>query len=404
MVQLTEEQAKARDTIIAFLLDPKPSRHAIVLQGTAGTGKSTIISKVYNDYKEQHKLLRTLDPKTPPPMSWIFTATTNKAVDSLRKATGLVHIQTIQSLLGLVPRNGALVSTHKSEDINNMIVVIDEASYVDYTLMFYITKYLGGCKVIYMGDPTQLPPVGLNHAPVFTEGYPTVFLTKSMRQLNSPSIDKFCKELRHFIEHNGNFPSLTLSNEIVLLSQEDFVQQIHAMDASTSRILASKNNTVNKYNNTLFKAKHNRSYFDKGDKVINNRYVKGIGTDEIVTIIETPTKFKQFDVDGYLYTIRAISGTMQVFMPDKISMTNKMVKAFADNRDWQSVQKIQETWVDLRPHFACTIHKSQGSTFDEVYIDLNDFKTERDLKQLARLLYVAVSRAKRKVTLTGDIR
>lgn len=176
------------------------------------------------------------------------------------------------------------------------------------------------------------------------------------------------------------------------------------MDASTSRILASKNNTVNKYNNTLFKAKHNRSYFDKGDKVINNRYVKGIGTDEIVTIIETPTKFKQFDVDGYLYTIRANSGTMQVFMPDKISMTNKIVKAFADNRDWQSVQKIQETWVDLRPHFACTIHKSQGSTFDEVYIDLNDFKTERDLKQLARLLYVAVSRAKRKVTLTGDIR
>lgn len=404
MIQLTEEQAKARDTIISFLLDPKPPRHAIVLQGSAGTGKSTIISEVYNDYKEQCKLLRTLDPNAPSPMNWIFTATTNKAVDSLRKATGLEHIQTIQSLLGLVPRNGGLVSTHKSEVINNMIIVIDEASYVDYSLMFYITKYLGGCKVIYMGDPTQLPPVGLNHAPVFTEGYPTVLLTKSMRQLNSPSIAEFCKKLRQYIEYGVDFPSLTLSNEIVLLNQEDFTQQIHLMNANTSKILASKNNTVNKYNSTLFKAKHNRNYFDKGDKVINNRYVKGIGTDEIITIIEAPTKFKQFDVDGYLYTIRANSGTMQVFMPDKISMTNKVVKAFADNRDWKSVQKVQETWVDLRPHFACTIHKSQGSTFDEVYIDLNDFKTERDLKQLARLLYVAVSRAKYKVTLTGDIR
>ena len=64
-----------------------------------------------------------------------------------------------------------------------------------------------------------------------------------------------------------------------------------------------------------------------------------------------------------------------------------------------------DTWADLRPTFASTVNKAQGSTYDKVFIDLSDFKpmVHKDPIQLARLLYVAMSRAKYQVIFTGDL-
>ena len=57
----------------------------------------------------------------------------------------------------------------------------------------------------------------------------------------------------------------------------------------------------------------------------------------------------------------------------------------------------------LRLPHACTIHKSQGSTYENVYIDLDSFKACKDRETLARLLYVAVSRAKNHVYFHGSL-
>ena len=68
-----------------------------------------------------------------------------------------------------------------------------------------------------------------------------------------------------------------------------------------------------------------------------------------------------------------------------------------------ALDKVKSTWIDLRPVFGCTIHKAQGSTFRRVYVDLGDLNRCRDIDQLRRLLYVAISRARLQVVLTGDI-
>ena len=59
--------------------------------------------------------------------------------------------------------------------------------------------------------------------------------------------------------------------------------------------------------------------------------------------------------------------------------------------------------LDLRMVDASTVHKAQGSTLDTVYIDLDDISkcTQKDLT--AKLLYVAVSRARKKVVFFGDL-
>jgi ATP-dependent exoDNAse (exonuclease V) alpha subunit len=57
----------------------------------------------------------------------------------------------------------------------------------------------------------------------------------------------------------------------------------------------------------------------------------------------------------------------------------------------------------LRAAYAQTINKSQGSTYDRVFIDLDDLARCSSGDQLARMLYVGFSRARHQVFLTGDL-
>ena len=60
-------------------------------------------------------------------------------------------------------------------------------------------------------------------------------------------------------------------------------------------------------------------------------------------------------------------------------------------------------FADLRPVHASTVHRSQGSTYEKVFVDLTDIgrSTRRDV--LLRLLYVALTRARGDVVVTGEL-
>ena len=58
---------------------------------------------------------------------------------------------------------------------------------------------------------------------------------------------------------------------------------------------------------------------------------------------------------------------------------------------------------NLRLAYCFTVHKAQGSTYDEVLIDLDSFNSCWDKDVAARLLYVAVSRAKHRVLFFGSL-
>ena len=397
MIQLSDEQIKAKDTILEFLLDS--DQHFFVLQGTAGTGKTTLIKEVSKEWTSHQQLLKTLDPKYLL-TKFTFTATTNKAVQALTNATGY-FAETIHQLLGLTVRNGQVVlATKREPNFVNTVIVIDECSYIDYRLLEMIESFTKGNKVIFMGDKTQLPPVGYNHSPVFYKEYPTFNLTKQLRQMHSPNIAKYCRDLQTFINTPVDFPALNIGNEIEHLSKDEFNKRILQIDATKSKILAIKNRTVNNYNAVLFKARNGREEFTAKDVVINNHYVPGLATDEEVTIEHIRYSTDRNGVAG----ANVVITNKHYFLPDKVSNIKKLIKQYTAKGEYGSANAIKNTWVDLRPNFALTIHKSQGSTYDEVFIDLDDMKSIKDLRELAKLLYVAMSRAKYRVILTGDIR
>lgn len=392
-IQLTQEQLEVKESILSFLLDSKPSMNAVILQGTAGTGKTTLIKEIYQDWIHQQQLIQVIDDNHISE-EFIFTATTNKASKVLNQCINR-PVTTIQSFLGLVVRNNSLTITERTAYKKGYIIVIDECSYIDYILMEYINKYISQCKIIYVGDKNQLPPVGFNHSPIYYQNYPIYTLTQQLRQLHSPLIAQACKALQAYIECPTDFPVLPLNHEIEHLSQEAFNQIILDID-SNSKVLGIKNTTVNKYNQTLFQHFNYRKEYKTGDVLVNNHKVYGISTDDIVRIEHVVPNVEELGVKGTTYAIDGIC----YFMPNAISKIKSTLKKCRNERDYKAIKHIENFWIDLRPEYAITIHKSQGSTYDNVYIDLNDFKSIKDLKEVAKLLYVAISRARYKVVLT----
>ena len=80
-----------------------------------------------------------------------------------------------------------------------------------------------------------------------------------------------------------------------------------------------------------------------------------------------------------------------------------LVKYYKRQKNWERYFYLKQNFPDLRPRDAATVHKSQGSTYDSVFVDLGNISTCHQADQAARMLYVAFSRAKHKVYVYGDL-
>ena len=81
----------------------------------------------------------------------------------------------------------------------------------------------------------------------------------------------------------------------------------------------------------------------------------------------------------------------------------KLQKHYFKQKDWTKAYSIEENIADLRPSTSCTVHKSQGSTYDTVFIDLANIGTCTHNNELARMLYVAVTRARSRIVMHGGL-
>lgn len=409
MLSLTTDQEQAKQAILGFLTNT--TQKFFVLHGVAGSGKTFLIRHIQEEYNKVFQLLKATGDIGKKP--WVYTATTHKAAQALSQATG-TETHTIHSLLNLKLKADYRTGTHsltrssKEPAKENLIIIIDEASYIDYILLRAIEDYTSNCKIIFMGDPVQLPPVGLNHCPVFLKEYPTAYLKQVVRQQATHPLTPILNDFRGYIENlSEQFPQVTLCPSIIHLSKELFLQAIteefnSSWNINASRLLAWRNKTVIKYNNLLFEQNTQRKHFVAGDCVINNHAVKYIKTDAEVTIIEANPS-QSLDVQGYTYLVDTGIEYTRVFAPLKPSDYKKYKNKYLRENNQDAVQRIMDTWADFRPAYACTVNKAQGSTYDKVFIDLTDFKNFKDQRHLARLLYVAMSRAKYQVVFTGDL-
>jgi exodeoxyribonuclease-5 len=409
---LTDDQKNADAQFTAFMADP--DQQVLVLSGFPGTGKSTLVKYLVERLPETEKMIKLINPNAKN-YELVLTATTNKAADNLSQITGK-DVVTIQSFLGLRVEKDyqtgktRLVKSHKSKEYTKLIF-IDEAFYADAALLEFIFKGTEDCKILMIGDPDQLTSSLSGHVPVEAAGFPTVKLTNLVRQQEGGPIAELVAKLRHTVK-TGEFFSFkpdgfhiqhldrdTFDNHIV----EEFTQP--GWRATSSRFLSFTNKRAIAYNTAINAKRTGNAELRVGDYAVCNKYFQERGgpkikTDAMVLITDISEPTSQWDVRGKYYTL---GNGVRAFCPDNNQDKLNRLREAKQQEEYDIVERIDTSWIDLRAIFASTVDKSQGSTYEKVFIDLDDIATCTSGNRIARMLLVAVSRAKQHVYLTGDL-
>lgn len=410
---LTKDQQEAFNSIFQFIADP--NEHVFVLEGYAGTGKSYLVSKVLENipkYFATQKLVNTEYEE----MCVELTATTNKAAEALQEQ---VHqpVKTIFNLLGLVVRTDyetnskSLGVKRRTNRMYNSIIFIDEASYADGQLISYIFSQTVDCKIIFIGDPAQLS-MSYGTAPVFTQGWPTARLTNVVRQAEESPIIQLTTSFRNTV-NTGVWESFVPDGTSVIkldksqvnweLEKEFARPDWHFKD---SKVLAWTNKKVITYNHLIREMVKSTPELCVGDYATVNSFINapnGISykTDETVLITNIRDRILQYGISGKNYYLNHSHHCF--FMSDNLSEKNKIINKARKESNVYMLQNIEQSWIDLRATYASTVNKAQGSTYDKVYVDLDDISKCNSGNTIARMLYVACSRPKSKLYLIGDL-
>jgi ATP-dependent exoDNAse (exonuclease V) alpha subunit len=410
-ITLSEDQEKAQEAFKIFIVDPIET--VFVLSGFSGCGKSTLVKKLLEMLPSYTKTAKLIDP-THKELVVQLTATTNKAAENLRQITN-EEVITIHSFLGLRVQtdfktgNTTLLPT-KKDKIEGHLIFIDEASYIDKQLLDFIFKGTSNCKFVFIGDPAQLTPVKSVGVPVFDANFNGAALTKVVRQAEGNPIVELSTMFRNFVNTGVMVPFKPDGHFIQHMDRATFNSAIEQEFSRSnwkyqdSKVLAWTNKCVISYNQYVRNYVKGDPHFEPGDYAVCNSYVsinrKPIKTDQLVMINTISDNYLKHGVMGKDYTI---DGSIQAFMPNSLSEKNTRLTQAKRDGDYHIVAEIDGQWIDLRAAYACTINKAQGSTYDVVFIDLDDIARCNSQDQVARMLYVAVSRARNHVYLTGDL-
>lgn len=408
---LTTDQQNALDKFGGFLMDP--AEHVFVLSGYSGTGKSTLVKTIVDRLPSLMKMSKLVVPSLID-YQVMLTATTNKAAENFSHITGDVAC-TIHSFLGLrVETNFKTNKTNlvpkSSEKKTGYLLFIDEASYIDPALLSFIFKLTDNCKIVFIGDPAQLTPVMSSTTPVFAAKFPGAHLSQVVRQAEGNPIVDLSTKFRETVNSGDFFSFKPDGNAIQYLPRDQFDQAIETeftradWKYKDSKVLAWTNKCVIQYNHDVSNAVTGNPTFQVGDYAVCNSFVtvgrKSLKTDQMVQITGIQEDTVRFGVLGNVFTL---DNSYAVFGPKSQKEKNDRVKKLRALEEYEHVQAIESGWIDLRAAYSCTINKSQGSTFDRVFIDLDDIRRCNSGNQIARMLYVGVSRARQQVFLTGDL-
>lgn len=312
---------------------------------------------------------------------------------------GNVHCVTVPTGNIIVRRNGK-------------IVITGNCSMIDSSLLKIIRELTHKCKVLYIGDPYQLAPIFETTCPVFNEIKNQAILTTIQRQDKNSPIITLGEQFRETVS-TGIFPKISTSEGILMhVGGSEFEQMINdsflqnKSNTEHSKVIAWTNNRVHQYNDHIRDLLVHNSTYQPGEYLVTNKPIMKnkeslYTTDEIVQIygIQEGTAH---DIDGWWITLSK-NIMSPVFLPKDKWKVKQQLKKLAKEKNWRIFFERQEFFSDLRPIHAITIYKSQGSTYNTAFIDLEDIGQCTSPALVARMLYVGITRASDKVVFYGQL-
>ena len=351
----------------------------LVITGSPGTGKSTILNFVIKIFEKENKKIAIAAP-------------TGRAAKRLSETTGR-EAKTIHRLLEYNPKLNKFIKNEKNL-LSADVVIIDEASMLDIVLVKNLLKaVMGKAKLIFVGDIDQLPSVGPGNVlsdMISSEVLSVIKLEKIYRQDGRsliihnahkvrdgcfPYIGKPKYEDFYFIEKidPGEVIDLVLhlvSKRIPESFNYDPLLDIQVLVPTNKGIVGVNNLNVkiqNSLNTSSLKVISGAAEFRLNDKVIQlkNNYEKDVYNGDIGFIKNINPEMDEMQID---FEGRTVS--YNFYELDEISLS-----------------------------YAITIHKSQGSEFKCVIIPI---LTSHYMLLQRNLLYTAITRAKELAVIIGS--
>lgn len=371
-LQLADEQRRAVMTALTSKL--------CVITGGPGTGKTLIQRFLLDIYRRRNCSGQIM-----------CCAPTGRAARRMEQSTGFPAM-TLHKALGLLAGEDAAYSEPQMLDTD--LVVVDEVSMMDIYLANHLFQAVPrGSQLVLVGDADQLPSVG--PGAVLSEiiacgAVPVVRLDRIFRQSHGSRIAANAKYIRHgnlSLEYGDDFQFFDSSDmeDSAQLIERLYMQEISKYGLDNVALLSpyrQKTETgVNALNDRLQsivnpqdgkkpEVLYRNRIYRMGDKVMQTKNCEDVSNGDI----------------GYITSITT---------DDSDSM---LTVDFGDGRVAE-YDKSDLELLDLA--YASTIHKSQGSEYKSVIINL---QCAHAVMLVRPLIYTAITRAKERVIIVGERR
>lgn len=423
---LTKDQQKGADAFFKFLMSED---RTFILSGGAGVGKTYLMNHLKNNIGKRYIEACSLLGEPVKYRYAVYTATTNKAAEVLENTIN-EPVETIYSYLRLKVSEDfktgktRIVRKENWKIHQNAIVFIDEASMIDSTLYDEILAGIQDSKIVFVGDHAQMAPVSETLSPIYkgVNKDNFIFLSEPIRNAGSPALMSLCDQLRNTVETGIFKPIKEVPGSIEYLDpaqMEQKVKETFSTPYHNARILCYTNKRVQVYNEHIRTLQGKpkqlipndvqvvaQSFTDKGVNLSVEREIVVRSVDPTIHHYGFPLQEPGEPSLEYYYARISMIGSqieLRVRVPTDPMHLESILKRMAKKKLWQDYYVTKGTFIDLRGKEACTVYKSQGSTYDTVFMDIGNIGTSYDAEQVARMLFVGASRATTNLYLFGKL-
>lgn len=454
----TKDQLKAIDQLTSFICSDKQFE-IFLLSGFAGTGKTTLISTFVNtlsDFKIKSYLM----------------APTGRAAKVLSNYSGNRAHTIHRSIYFIQSPNGVPSFQLGQNKRTNTIFIVDEASMVSTfsgitdrqtgsprDLLEDLLEYVysaDNCKIIFVGDKGQLPPVGLDKSPALDANFLrkqysfdiiTSELRDVVRQDEASGILDISLQLRDFSE---NIPQLNYNQkDAVIIGGYELQEAIESAYDNYGKdnvmIVTRSNKRANQFNQQIrLRILWQEDDINAGDvmMVVHNNYfwlepkseAGFVANGELIEVKKIIKREEQFGWEFVNVIARFIDYPK---MPDQefklmtkalysesASVPREELKELffrvgSEEYPLERNKRIRNKKIMENPYFqalqvkfgyAVTVHKAQGGQWPVVFIDQGYFIPDMWNEEYMRWLYTAITRASEKLylvnfheSLTGEV-
>jgi ATP-dependent exoDNAse (exonuclease V) alpha subunit len=457
-ISLNDDQKNTVSTIEPFLNNKH--QNIFILKGHAGTGKTTLALGI----------IKYLQSKKTP---FVLLASTGKAAKVLTDKTHHKSSTIHRSIYAIdedtlneenkTRKLGFKLSVN--HDDPNTVYIVDESSMISdrpvknafirfgsARLLSDLFAYINKRKIIFIGDPAQLPPVNnlfsaaLNEIYIkktFTIEAEVSSLQQIIRYKPNSGIGYNTKEIRDSIQRK-EFPYLSVKasgyddvkvyanlNEMV----ENYVSTIKRIGIDNTLFITLSNKEAGIINrmvrNLLFREKKSL-FVNKGEAimVMHNNYLHNLANGDIVIVSSVSPRFER--KAGLTFRDAEVlvnTGGGQELIKCKIiddllastsrDLTNEqdfyLIRDFMIRTKNKGIERKSEQFLEayitdpylnalrVKYGYAVTCHKAQGGEWQEVFIEFEKSMFFQSKENQYRWVYTAISRAEKKVHLLQNM-